>query len=60
MSGTLVEDVPYAVKSDPLLKKRFGKLQKRMHRNRAIVGGSKEISSRIMVHLCSKTGLLKS
>jgi len=33
----LVEAALQAVKSDPLLKQRFGELQKRMHRNQAIV-----------------------
>lgn len=33
----LVEAALQAVKSDPLMKTRFGELQKRMHRNQAIV-----------------------
>jgi transposase len=33
----LVEAALQAVKSDPLMKMRFGELQKRMHRNQAIV-----------------------
>lgn len=33
----LVEAALQAVKSDPLMKARFGELQKRMHRNQAIV-----------------------
>ncbi len=33
----LVEAAQMAVKSDPLLKRRFDELQKRMHRNQAIV-----------------------
>ena len=33
----LVEAALQAVKSDPLLKHRFGELQKRMHRNQALV-----------------------
>ena len=38
MSGwALVEAAQMAVKSDPLLKMRFQALQKRMHRNQAIV-----------------------
>ena len=34
---TLVEAAQMAVKSDPVWKKRFQKMQKRMHRNQAIV-----------------------
>lgn len=33
----LVEAAMQAVKSDPMMKRRFGELQKRMHRNQAIV-----------------------
>lgn len=37
MRWALVEAALQAVKSDPLIKRRFDELQKRMHRNQAIV-----------------------
>ncbi len=39
----LVEAAQMAVKSDPLLKRRFQELQKRMHRNQAIVAVARRL-----------------